>query len=238
MNIALFGYGKMGKAIEKLAVAAGHEICLIVTASTDLSDINIKALAVDVAIEFSTPAAAYKNIRFCLENNIPVLSGTTGWLDKLSRIKDLVLAKNGAFFYASNFSLGVNLFFKLNRELATLLAKYDYAVTIEETHHIHKKDAPSGTAITLAEDIIKSTPTLKKWVTDSRAEGGGGLPILSIREGEVPGTHKITYRNNNEEISVEHKAKNRQGFALGAIAVAEWIIGKTGILAMDDFLEG
>ena len=236
MNLALIGYGKMGKAIEKLAVDNGHKVAVTADSYADLKNLYQDDLAVDVAIEFSTPEAAFENIKFCLQNNIPVVSGTTGWLDKLGEIEEITTAMNGAFFYASNFSLGVNLFFKLNKSLAALLAKSNYVTKIDEIHHIDKIDAPSGTAITLAEDIIKQNSKLSAWV-NHKTNKTDRLPILSTREENVPGTHIVTYQGENDEIIIKHKAYSREGFALGALAVAEWIIDKKGVLTMDDFID-
>jgi 4-hydroxy-tetrahydrodipicolinate reductase len=237
MNLALIGYGKMAKAVEKIALANGHRIVLTTKSYAELENRNIDLLAIDVAIEFSTPEAAFNNIEFCLKNNIPVLSGTTGWLDKLTDVEEITISNNGTFFYASNYSLGVNLFFRLNKRLAELLANNNYFAKIDEIHHIHKKDAPSGTAITLAEDIIKENARLSGWVSNEE-NGLNELPIESIREGIVPGTHKVTYKGENDEITIEHKANNRDGFAMGALAVAEWMQDKKGVLSMDDFLDG
>ncbi len=235
MNIALLGYGKMGRAIAEIARQRGHTIALTVTSQAELRAADPGALALDVALEFSTPEAAFDNITFCLQHNIPVVSGTTGWLPRLPEIAALTKEVNGTFFYAANFSLGVNLFFQLNRQLAQRLARYDYRPEIEETHHIHKKDAPSGTAITLAEDIIRHIPRISEWV-NRRTAATNQLPIISLREGEVPGTHKVKYNSGNDEITIIHRAKNRQGFALGAVLVAEWLPGKKGVLAMEDFM--
>ena len=236
MNIALLGYGKMGKAIEKIALANGHKIVLTTNSYTELKKLYKDELAVDVAIEFSTPEAAFNNIKFCLKNNIPVLSGTTGWLEKLTEVEEIVISENGTFFYASNYSLGVNLFFRLNKRLAELMANSNYVAKIDEIHHIHKKDAPSGTAITLAEEIIKENSRLSGWV-NNQGNNLDELPIESIRVDNVPGIHKVRYQGENDEITIKHKAYNRNGFALGALAVAEWITDKKGILTMDDFLD-
>ncbi len=236
MNIAFFGYGKMAKAVAKIALSTNHKIVLKVNRDTNLQQLNIADLAIDVAIEFSAPEAAYQNIRYCLQNNIPVISGTTGWLKKYSDVEEITKKTQGTFFYASNFSLGVNLFFKLNKQLAKLLSGYNYGTEIEEIHHLRKKDAPSGTAITLAEGIIAEGNKYSQWV-EGVTNNPRELPITALRKEDVPGTHKITYLNQNEQITIEHKANNRQGFALGAIAVAEWIIGKKGVLNMDDFLD-
>lgn len=237
MNLGLIGYGKMGKAIEKLAIDNGHKILLIADSYADLKSLYQADLAIDVAIEFSTPEAAFDNIKFCLQNNIPILSGTTGWLEKLVEVEEIAISTNGTFFYASNFSLGVNLFFKLNKRLATLLSNSNYVSKIEEVHHIHKKDAPSGTAITLAEEIIKENSKLSGWV-NHQTNNADKLPILSVRKDNVPGTHIVTYQSENDEIAIEHKAYNREGFASGALAIAEWIINKKGVLTMDDFIDG
>ena len=235
MNIALFGYGKMGKAIASIARDRGHKIVLVVDGQTKSDQATLAGQAIDVAIEFSTPEAALANIEFCLQNGLPVLSGTTGWLDKLPAIEALTQKVDGTFFYASNFSLGVNLFFQLNRHLAKLLVNYDYRPKITEVHHIHKKDAPSGTAITLAEAIINENPALKNWV-DRDTGNKQQLPVISVREGEVPGNHIVSYQGENDEITISHRAGNRQGFALGAVLVAEWLPGKKGVLSMDDFM--
>ena len=237
MNLALIGYGKMGKAIEQVALANGHKVVLTTNSSAELKNLFQDDVAIDVAIEFSTPESAFNNIKFCLEKRIPLLSGTTGWLDKLSETEEITRAHKGTFFYASNYSLGVNIFFRLNKRLAELIAKNNYVAKIDETHHVHKKDAPSGTAITLAEDIIKENPQLNRWVSNE-ANNTGDLLINSFREDNVPGTHLVSYTGANDEITIKHKAYGREGFAQGALAVAEWIADKKGILTMDDFLDG
>ena len=235
MRIALFGYGKMGKTIEELARQAEHEIVLKTNSQTNLEELEPDALNIDVAIEFSTPTAAYDNIIYCLKHHLPVISGSTGWLDKLPAVKQEVTRTNGTFLYAANFSLGVNLFFKLNKWLAQLLAPYDYSPAIKEIHHIHKLDAPSGTAIELAAGLVAHHPGLRRWVAGTQA-GPDELPVVSVREGEVPGTHIITYRGPYDDITITHQARNRYGFAAGALAVAEWIKDKKGFKTMDDFL--
>jgi len=237
MNIALFGYGKMAKSIEKIAVNNGQRIVLIVRQNTKINQLNIPALSIDLAFEFSSPEAAYDNIAFCLEHNITVISGTTGWLERFSEIEVLVNKTKGTFFYASNFSLGVNLFYKLNKPIAAKISKYDYAVEIKETHHTEKKDKPSGTAITIAHDIINEDNSYLKWV-EGKAENQSEISIESYRLPKVPGTHKVIYKNRFEQITLEHKALSRAGFAHGAMAVAHWIKGKKGVLNMDNFLEG
>jgi 4-hydroxy-tetrahydrodipicolinate reductase len=237
MNLAIIGYGKMGKAIEKIAVAHGHQVVLVTNSLEELKKSFQDAPNLDVAIEFSTPESAFENIKFCLENNLPVLSGTTGWLNRLPEIEEIVKKNSGTFIYASNYSLGVNLFFRLNKYLAKLLSKSNYTVDIEETHHIHKKDAPSGTAITLADDIIAANTELSRWI-NGQAEKLTDLPITSIREQNVPGTHMVTYQGEHDEISIKHRAHSREGFALGAVTVANWLKDEKGMLTMDDFLDG
>ena len=231
MRIALLGYGRMGKMIEQVALARGHKIVLKIDAESDDFDISL----VDVAIDFSIPSAAVQNISNCLKNGIPIVSGTTGWLENYDSIVSLCKERDGAFIYASNFSLGVNIFFELNRKLAKIMGDLDqYEVDIEEIHHTQKLDAPSGTAITLAEDIINST-NHRGWSLEVK-EGENLLPIESKRIAKVPGTHTINYKSNVDRISMTHEAFNREGFALGAVIAAEWLIGKTGIFSMQDVL--
>lgn len=240
MNIALIGYGKMGKAIEKIALGKGHHIIAKIEKDNWQDFNNLKSNSIDVVIEFSQPEAAYENITKCLQGGIPIISGTTGWLDKQQEIERLCEEQNGTFFYASNFSVGVNIFFKINELIAKMMAKFpDYRVQMEETHHVHKKDSPSGTAITLAEGIATNYENINSWieVDDLAKANQDQLPIKSIREGEVPGTHTIQYSSDVDTISIEHKAHSREGFALGAILVAEWIIGKRGVLGMKDFMQ-
>lgn len=230
MNIALFGYGKMGKMIEQIALKRGHDI----VARIDLDTPEIIISKADVAIDFSTPEAAFENITYCLQHNVPVISGTTGWLNKYDEVVALCQKQGGAFIYASNFSLGVNLFFELNRYLAGLMASLsNYSVAIEEIHHIHKLDAPSGTAISLAEGIIEKT-RYQAWQLDGNGEDT--IPVQSKREDEVPGTHTIAYRSDVDSLEIKHTAHNREGFALGAVVAAEWIRGRTGIFNMKDVL--
>ena len=231
MKIALLGYGKMGKVIEKIAIDRGHEVVLRI--DKGLTDFDLRIA--DVAIDFSVPTAAVDNISMALNQNVPVISGTTGWLDSFEEIKILCKKTNGAFIYASNFSLGVNLFFELNRVLATLITPFeDYSVQIEETHHTQKQDAPSGTAITLAEGIIKES-SFEGW-TLSPETAPNKIEIKAKRIEHVPGTHKINYSSDNDSIEITHTAHNRHGFGLGAVVAAEWIIGKKGIFTMKDIL--
>ncbi|WP_158976188.1 4-hydroxy-tetrahydrodipicolinate reductase [Cellulophaga sp. L1A9] len=230
MRIALFGYGKMGKMIEALALKKNHTI----VAKIDIDDTEIDFSTFDVAIDFSQPSAAFNNIKRCLENKTPIISGTTGWLDRYDDAVGLCNENNGAFIYASNFSLGVNLFFELNDYLAKMMANLrDYHVSLEEIHHTQKLDAPSGTAITLAESIIKNT-SYTSWELDATKEHV--LPIIAIREASVPGTHSVTYESHVDSIEIKHTAHNREGFALGALTAAEWIIGKHGVFSMKDVL--
>ncbi|MEM1136340.1 MAG: 4-hydroxy-tetrahydrodipicolinate reductase [Bacteroidota bacterium] len=237
MNILLFGYGKMGKAIEKLSLERGHHIALTIDKEeTDKID-EIEKYAIDIAIEFSEPKSAFNNIKTCLEIGVPVVSGTTGWLDKFTEITTLCQQKDGAFFYASNYSVGVNIFFKLNEYLAKLMSSQQYGIKMSETHHTEKKDAPSGTAISIAEDILKQHPQFDKWALDIQKPDTSTIPITSYRETNVPGTHKVTYHSEIDDITIKHKANSRKGFAMGAVLAAEWLIGKTGVFGMNDMLE-
>ncbi|MBN9351976.1 MAG: 4-hydroxy-tetrahydrodipicolinate reductase [Chitinophagaceae bacterium] len=235
MKIALIGYGKMGKAIEQIAIQQGHEIVLKI-GSSNLSELNSGNIEkADVAIEFSKPEVAFENVVFCLNNDTPVVCGTTGWIEKLPEAEKLCIVKNGSFLYASNFSIGVNIFFEINKRLAKLMSdRKEYNVEIEETHHIHKKDAPSGTAISLAREIIEEGKK-KKWVK-VQSNSAEDLFIKSIRTGEVPGTHVVTYSSENDAIEIKHTAHNRMGFAAGAVASAQFIKNKTGIFTMKDVL--
>lgn len=236
MNILLLGYGKMGRTIESIAKNRGHNIIGKIN-EDNIADLqNFTKDNADVAIEFSQPDAAYENIRYCIANGISVISGTTGWLDKKPEIEIFCNERGGTFFYASNFSIGVNLFFKLNEQLAELMKDFDeYNVDIEEIHHTEKKDAPSGTAITLAEGIIKNIDYKKKWINKPFGKKED-LIINSLREGRAPGTHTVKYSSAVDDIEIKHTAHSREGFAKGAVLVAEWIKDKKGVLTMDDFL--
>lgn len=230
MKIALIGYGKMGKTIEKLAVEAGHKIVFKSTSSTADGDLSLA----DVAIEFSTPETAFQNIKKALDSGIPVVSGTTGWLDRYSEIEECCKNKNGSFLYASNFSIGVNLFFAINEFAGKLMSSYkDYIVSIDEIHHTAKKDAPSGTAISLAEDILKLS-SKTEWVLNK--EERNKISIFSHREEDVKGTHIITYSSTIDTIQLKHEAHSREGFAKGAILAAEWLKNKKGVFTMKDVL--
>lgn len=230
MKIALLGYGKMGKMIEQTAISRNHTIVARIDDEFSLEDIK----DADAAIDFSVPSAAFKNITTCLENGIPVISGTTGWLDRYNEAVALCNQHKGGFIYASNFSLGVNIFFQLNEYLAKMMARLDeYKVSIEETHHTQKLDAPSGTAITLAEGIIKNS-SKTGWQLDNAGENE--VPVTAKRIENVPGTHSIRYSGKVDDIEITHTAHNREGFALGAVIAAEWIVGKTGVFNMKDVL--
>lgn len=235
MKIALIGYGKMGKEIEAIALKRGHTIVLkINTGNSDSIKENDLSKA-DVAIEFSTPHTVLENIKKCLGAQLPIVVGTTGWYDHFGEIKTLCSQKNGSLFHATNFSLGVNLFFKVNTYLAELMNKYDdYEVSMEEIHHIHKLDKPSGTAITLANQVISKIDRKHSWSIDEKKTGT--LFIKDIREGEVPGTHIIKYHSEIDDIEIMHKAHNRKGFALGAVIAAEFLNGKKGIYTMSDLI--
>ena len=231
MKIALVGYGKMGKIIDEIATNKGHEVVARLNETPTYE--NLKDA--DVAIEFSNPEVAFNNIKICLENNIPVVCGTTGWLDQKAEIHQVALQNNTAFLYGSNFSLGVNLFFALNEKLADLMKDFsEYDVQLEEIHHTQKKDAPSGTAISLAEGIIKKDDRFDAWKLEETQKNQ--LGIFAVRQDEVPGTHSIFYRSEVDEIEIKHTAFNRNGFAVGAMIAAEWILGKKGNFTMQDVL--
>ena len=230
MKIALVGYGKMGKIIDEISQRRGHEVVARLKETPNRESLK----DADVVIEFSNPEAAFENIKVCLENKIPVICGTTGWLDKKPEIERIAVEQNSAFLYGSNFSLGVNLFFALNEKLAKLMNNVDeYQCQLEEIHHIHKKDAPSGTAISIAEGIIENSK-YEAWKLDETKDKE--LGIFAIREDEVPGTHSVFYRSEVDEIEIKHTAFNRNGFALGAVIAAEWIVGKQGVFSMKDVL--
>ena len=231
MKIALVGYGKMGKIIHQIALKRGHDVVATLDETPTLEKLNNP----DVVIEFSSPESAFGNIKFCLENKIPVVAGTTGWLEKKPEVEKIALENETGFLYGSNFSLGVNLFFALNEKLAEMMAPFqnDYSCQLEEIHHIHKKDAPSGTAISIAEGIFKHSD-YNSWKLDETE--GTSLGIEAIREGEVPGTHSVYYRSEVDEIEIKHTAFNRNGFALGAVIAAEFLKDKKGIFSMKEVL--
>lgn len=237
MKIALIGYGRMGKEIEKIALDRGHEISLKIDVDnqSDLTLENLKKC--DVAIEFTIPTSAINNYNLCFEAGVPVVSGTTGWLGQKEEVYNSCLAKDGTFFYASNFSVGVNLFFELNRKLATLMSdRSEYGVEMTEVHHTQKLDAPSGTAISLADDILELLPTKNAWVND-KIPAENELNIKSEREGQVPGIHTVKYESEVDYIEITHSAKSRKGFAFGAVLAAEFSKENKGILSMKDLLK-
>jgi len=237
MKIAIFGYGKMGKAIETLLLSMPqHKIVLIAT-SYNHNTIDIEFLqSADVAIDFSVPEAVITNIQLCFAHNIPIVVGTTGWYDHLDYIKNLTTTQNQTIFYSSNYSIGVFIMKKLTQQFGKLIAKYpQYKLQIEETHHTEKKDSPSGTAITLAEQLIQENDHLDKWVNNIPAYNNE-LLILSQRKAKVKGIHEIIAHSDIDTITIRHEAHNRDGFAQGAIAAAEWVIGKKGVYNMDDMI--
>ncbi len=237
MKIALIGYGKMGQAIERLAQDAGHDIALIVNID-NTSDLTAAQLRrADVAIEFTQPQSAPDNIRACLDAGVPVVSGTTGWLAQLPAIQAYCERQGGAMLHATNFSMGVNILFALNRYLANMMQyQPQYDVHIEEVHHTQKLDAPSGTAITLAQDILSVITRKTNWVNEAATQPSE-LSIISERIDPAPGTHRITYHSNVDTITICHEAHTRDGFAQGALIAAEWIVGKKGVFTMQDVLE-
>jgi 4-hydroxy-tetrahydrodipicolinate reductase len=237
MKIALIGYGKMGHAIEEIAIERGHTIVSIIDINNPEDFDSPQFLSAEVAIEFSQPQSAFDNYRKCFDRNISVVAGTTGWLAHWDEIKTLCNEKNQTFFYASNYSIGVNIFFAVNKYLAKLMNHFpSYNVRMEEVHHIHKLDSPSGTAITLAGQIIENIDRKKQW-KESPEGTDEELLIHSIREGEVPGIHEIIYESDADTIRIQHNAKNRKGFALGAVLAVEFVKGKKGFLSMEDMLE-
>ncbi len=230
MKIALLGYGKMGQVIERIALERGHEIVLKKDENNTFEGLS----NADVAIDFSIPMAAVENISTCFHNNVPVISGTTGWLEHYDEMIALCTDKKGAFISSSNFSLGVNLFFQLNETLAKIMSKFDsYKVSMEEIHHTQKLDAPSGTAISLAQGVIQNS-NYKEWTMEEAKDNQ--IHIEALRIGTVPGTHTVTYDSPIDSIEIKHTAHNREGFALGAVIAAEWIVGKQGIFTMKDVL--
>lgn len=237
MKAAIIGYGKMGREIERILLERGHSVALIIDAE-NAADLNAEHLAgVDVALEFTTPDTALNNIRTCIECGTAIVSGTTGWTSHLPQMQALCKEKGGALFYASNFCLGVNLMFRLNRKLAEMMNRFpQYEVSISETHHIHKKDAPSGTAITIAEGIIDNIERKNGWVNEP-SDDAQTIAIESIREGEIAGIHTVTYDSADDRLSISHTIKNRRTLALGAVVAAEFLCGKRGIYTMDDLLK-
>lgn len=225
----------MGKVIEKIALERNNTICFRINSTDDITQIS--STNTDVAIDFTTPQTAFDNIKFCLQNNIPIVSGSTGWLDNFDNAKNICKENKGSFFYASNFSVGVNIFFKINEMIAKMMNNHPtYDVSMEEIHHTEKVDAPSGTAITLAEGIINQIETKESWVCDSIANKNE-LQIEAKRIDKVPGTHTIKYDSTVDSIELTHTAHSREGFALGAVLAAEWLVGKEGTFGMNDLLK-
>lgn len=238
MRIALIGYGKMGKAIEEIAVLRGHTIVAIVNSQQQIEHVDLSQA--DVAIEFTKPTLALNHISWCLENNLPIVVGTTAWNDQLAEVTNLVHTKNGSVLHASNFSLGVNIFFEINKRLAQLMSgKTDYQACIEEIHHTQKLDAPSGTAISLANDILENNLDYVSWVLGEEQSPHiteGQLGVTSFRKPDVPGTHTIRYASEVDTITITHEAHSRKGFALGAVIAAEWLRDQKGIFTIKDVL--
>lgn len=237
MKIALIGYGKMGKTIEQIALGRGHQIVSIIDINNPEDFQSDAFKSADVAIEFTVPATAFTNYMKSFAAGVPVVSGTTGWLERIGEVKEMCEKEGKTFFYASNFSIGVNIFFALNSYLAKIMNNFPaYDVRMTETHHIHKLDAPSGTAITLAEGILENVDRKGRWTLET-AEQSTDLPIHAIREGEVPGIHEVFYESEVDTISIKHDAKSRAGFALGAVIAAEFTAGKKGFLGMNDMFK-
>lgn len=235
MKIALLGYGRMGQAIESIAEERGHEVVLKI--DDDISNYKLDKQQIDVAIDFSIPKAAYKNITTCFKHGIPVVSGTTGWLDDYEKAIKHCEEADSAFIYASNFSIGVNVFFELNEKLADMMkALEEYSVEIEEIHHTKKLDAPSGTAISLAQQIIARNPRYHEWQLDHPEKDE--IPIYAKRIADVPGTHTVSYKSKIDSIEIMHTAHSREGFAKGAVVAAEWLKDKKGVFTMRDVLSG
>ncbi len=235
MRVALFGYGKMGKEIEAVLLEKGHSVSLKVNSNTHLNDLDFSTT--DVVIEFSTPQTAKSNIEFCLKNDLPIVVGTTGWYDHLDELSDLCQSKNGALLYGTNFSIGVNIFFKVNEYLANIMNHFkDYKCEVKEIHHTEKLDAPSGTGITIAQQIINQIDGYEQWenVTFDKVSNNKVLPLASERLPNVPGTHIVKYENTIDKIELTHTAHNRKGFALGSVLAAEWLLNKKGIYEMKD----
>jgi len=236
MNIGLIGYGQMGREVESLALSRNHTISFIID-ENNLADLNpAKLSTADVVVEFTRPEAAYGNIMACLDAGVPVVSGTTGWMDRFDEIREHCDRVNGGLFYASNYSIGVNLFFELNARLAKLMQSYEnYAARIEEIHHIRKKDSPSGTALTLADQIIRETKDLTAW-TQNLIPGKNQIPVTSIREGNVTGIHSVVYVSEEDKITIRHEAFSRKGFAKGALSAAEFMVNRHGVFTMKDLI--
>ena len=236
MKIIISGYGRMGKAVEQICKQRGHEIVAIIDNASEWEKVT-PSLHGSIVIDFSMPEEAVNNILRCFDYEIPVVTGTTGWYAQLKTVKDACTNKQGTLFYSPNFSLGVNILFYVNRLLAKIMASTDgYRASVSEIHHVHKLDAPSGTALRLAEDILHENPKLKSW-KNAANNHPEILPVISFRQGEVPGTHEVIYDSEVDRLSLKHEAKNRKGFALGAVLAAEFIHGKKGVFTMDDYMK-
>lgn len=237
MHIALLGYGKMGKVIEKIALERGHTIAAKVTSRHPIEQAELERAT--VAIEFSRPEMAVKHITHCIERRLPVVVGTTGWYAALESVEEHCRSREGALLYATNFSLGVHLFFEMNRKLAQLMASHpDYRAAIVETHHTEKKDAPSGTAISTGEDIVGANHRYTQWIAveEGQPTAPDALPITAVRSPDVPGTHQVSYTSTVDTIDLVHTAHNRNGFGQGSVVAAEWLVGKQGVFTMNDVL--
>jgi len=238
MRIIISGFGRMGQMVEKTALKRGHAITAVIDSVNDFKTLQSQIAGADVAIDFSVPDAVADNILRFFEVNIPVVVGTTGWYERFEQIKYQCISKKQSLLYGTNMSLGVNLFFELNRKLATLMCPYsEYTPSISETHHIHKKDAPSGTALTLANDILQQYPVFSGWSLTSANDSSDKLPITAFREGEIIGTHEVKYCSPVDEIVMRHNAFSRESFAMGAVCAAEWLPGHEGIFTMKDVIK-
>ena len=238
MKIALIGYGKMGKAIEDIVKSRGHNVCATYNSQNPVSVEKLKLCHPDVAIEFTQPHLAVSHIQMCVSANTPVVVGTTAWMHDFPGIEDFIIKNNGALLYASNFSIGVNLFYKLNNQLAKMMNKHhEYNVSVEETHHVQKIDSPSGTAVTLTEGLLEELEFYNDWkLIDNQKPSDNTIPVSANRIPEVPGTHIVKYESEIDILEIKHEAKNRKGFALGAVIAAEFLNSKKGIFTMSDVL--
>lgn len=235
IKIALLGYGRMGKTLDQLSTSQNMEVIVTFNSQEDWKNNIEKLQEVDVAIDFSTPETAFYNIARCFDYNIPVVSGTTGWLDQLDEVKKRISKENQSFLYGSNFSLGMQVFFKINKKLSQFIQpEWNYKITMEEAHHIHKVDKPSGTAISIAEQIIENQK-YTGWSIDQ--PNNEQIPINVIREGEIKGFHEVKYENSIDEITISHNAKTRDGFALGALACAKWLVDKNGFFTVENYID-
>jgi len=239
MNIAILGNGRMGHMITELAEKAGHKVILTIDKDNYLDVLDEDLMQADVAIEFSVPEVAVKDIKWCMELGVPIVCGTTGWLGAWDEVVEYCKQKDASFFYSSNYSIGVNIFLNINNYLAKIMDKFsEYSIYLEETHHIHKLDKPSGTAISIANDILKNHSGYDSWMLEKDNEiKGKTIPIKSIRQGEVPGDHSVVYKSGVDEIKIAHSAYSREGFALGAVKAAEFLCDKKGIFGMSDLLK-